>query len=119
MKLLTKAIEQKLRDNSALNEVHFHATEGGTLPLKPVVKMFNPQGGATWLFTELDEDGMLFGLCDLGMGCPELGYQSLDELAAFRGNLLGLGIERDRHFTADKTLAEYADEARQNQRIVA
>lgn len=30
----------------------------------PVVKFFNPLGAATWLATELDEDGdTLFGLC--------------------------------------------------------
>jgi hypothetical protein len=36
----------------------------------PVVKFFSPVGAATWLFSELDEDGdTLFGLCDLGFGC--------------------------------------------------
>ncbi len=30
----------------------------------PVVKLFNPVGAATWLLSELDEDGdTLFGLC--------------------------------------------------------
>ena len=30
----------------------------------PVVKFFNPVGAATWLLSELDEDGdTLFGLC--------------------------------------------------------
>ena len=45
----------------------------------PVVKLFNPMGPATWLLCELDADGdTLFGLCDLGVGEPELGYVSLD-----------------------------------------
>ena len=49
----------------------------------PVVKLFNPLGGATWLFSELDEDGdIVFGLCDLGFGCPELGSASLSEIVA-------------------------------------
>jgi hypothetical protein len=62
--------------------------------------------------TELDpDDGLTFGLCDLGMGEPELGYVSLVELATVRGKL-GLPVERDQHFEADKTISVYADEAR-------
>ena len=52
-----------------------------------------------------------FGLCDLGLGCPELGYVSLLELRTVRGKL-GLPIERDLHFEADKPISAYADEAR-------
>ena len=42
----------------------------------PVVKLFTPDPGAIWLLTELDPDDAdtAFGLCDLGLGCPELGY---------------------------------------------
>jgi hypothetical protein len=48
----------------------------------PVLKLFNPLGAATWLATELGEDGdTMFGLADLGFGCPELGYFSLSEIA--------------------------------------
>lgn len=87
--------------------------------LKPVVKFFCPWGAATWLVTSLKDDGdTMFGLCDLGMGSPELGYVSLTELQGIKGPF-GLTIERDLHFTADKTLAEYADEARAKGRIVA
>jgi hypothetical protein len=51
----------------------------------PLLKLFNPCGSATWLATELDEDGdTLFGLADLGFGCPELGSFSLSEIAAVR-----------------------------------
>jgi hypothetical protein len=71
-----------------------------------------------WLLTELDPDHELaFGLCDLGMGEPELGYVSLTELRTVRGKL-GLPIERDLQFDADKTLAAYADEARARGQIV-
>lgn len=87
--------------------------------VKPVVKFFNPCGAATWLFTELDADGdTLFGLCDLGMGEPELGYASLSELMSVKLNF-GLYIERDAHFEAKKSLQEYADEARASGRIDA
>ena len=60
----------------------------------------------------------LFGLCDLGMGFPELGYVSLSELKEVRGPF-GLGVERDRSFRADKTLGAYAAEARPLGRVVA
>jgi hypothetical protein len=86
---------------------------------KPLVKFFVPWGAGTWLFSELDADGdTLFGLCDLGMNSPELGYASLEEITAVNGPL-GLKIERDRYFRAEKTLSEYADEAREKGRIVA
>ncbi len=71
----------------------------------------------TWLVTELDSDGLLFGLCDLGLGCPELGYVSLLELRTVRGKL-GLPIERNLHFKADKPISAYTDEARARGHIV-
>ncbi len=51
------------------------------------------------------------------MGEPELGYVSLAELTTVRGNL-GLPIVRDLHFTADKLISAYADEARTRGQIV-
>ncbi len=78
----------------------------------PVVKLFNPCGAATWLATELDEDGdILFGLADLGMGCPEMGSFSLAEIAALRLPF-GLRIERDLSFRTDRPLSVWADAAR-------
>src|SRR5207302_11076963 len=86
----------------------------------PVVKLFTPDGACTWLLSEIDPENpdLAFGLCDLGMGCPELGSVSLSELAAVRGGL-GLPIERDLHFRAYKTLTAYADEASRLGRINA
>ena len=84
----------------------------------PVVKLFTPDAGATWLLTEIDPDDHdhAFGLCDLGLGAPELGWVSLQELATLRGRL-GLPIERDLHFRAEKRLSAYAREARLAGRI--
>jgi hypothetical protein len=65
------------------------------------LKLFTPDAGATWWISEWhDEDGevLLFGLCDLGMGFPELGYVSLNELMSLRGKL-GLPVERDLYWT--------------------
>ena len=53
---------------------------------KPVVKLFTPDGAATWLLADIlpaDPD-IAFGLCDLGMGEPECGSVSLRELSTLR-----------------------------------
>ena len=108
MKLITKEIMDKLKKAEKDNPNN-----------KPYLKLFNPCGAATWLISEIDEDGdTMFGLCDLGMGHPELGYVSLKELQDLKLPL-GLKIERDAWFTPDQTLNEYAETAYKNQRIVA
>lgn len=84
----------------------------------PVVKLFTPDAGCTWLLSELDPDDpdIAFGLCDLGMGYPELGSVRISELESVCGKL-GLPVERDRYFKADKPMSAYADEAREAERI--
>jgi len=114
MKLFTKAIERKLIDN-------FNRAESGTevVDFKPVVKLF---GGAacTWLLTELNpENGLAYGLCDLGLGFPECGAVSIEELQSIKFPPFGLPIERDMHFKADKTLSEYSAAAGSARRILA
>jgi hypothetical protein len=86
----------------------------------PVVKLFTPDAGATWLLTEIEPEDpdMAFGLCDLGLGFPELGRVSLTELAQVRG-MLKLPIEQDLHFRADQRLSAYAKVARSAGRIQA
>ncbi len=108
MKLLTRAQRERLLKNGR-NRQRDHP---------PTVKFFNPTGAATWLFSELDEDGdTLFGLADLGFGTPELGYSSLAEIAVTRVRW-GLRIERDLHFEAKHPLSVYAEAARAAGRIV-
>ena len=87
---------------------------------RPVLKLFTPDAVATWLITESDPDDpdRLFGLCDLGLGTPELGYVSLAEILTVRGRL-GLPVERDMHFVATSTLTAYADAARLTGRVIA
>jgi len=111
MKLLTKDIRNKLICNGRLHQ-QCNETGKPEPDFVPVVKLFTPDAGCTWLLTEIDPDNpdIAFGLCDLGMGCPELGPVSLSELEAVRGKL-NLPVERDLYFTATKTLSAYADEA--------
>ena len=111
MKLFTAEQERRMRANGAANAER-SARGKATIDFKPLVKLFCPWGGATWLLTEIDPDDsdIAFGLCDLGMGFPELGSISLSEITAVTSPG-GLRIERDRWFRADKTLAAYAEEA--------
>lgn len=116
MKLLTQSIREQLLANGRKQEP-VRGTDD-EIDFKPVVKLFNPTGCGTWLLTELDPENpdIAFGLCDLGY--PELGSVSIAELASVRGPF-GLGIERDIHWTATKTLSAYADDARRLGRIQA
>jgi hypothetical protein len=60
---------------------------------------------------------LAFGLWDVGLGEPELDYVSLTELTADRGPL-GVPLECDLHFAPTRTIAAYADLAREDRRIV-
>lgn len=111
MILLTPEIRAALRANDIARIAAQADGQREPDPL-PVVKLFNPMGAATWLASELDEDGdTLFGLADLGFGCPELGAFSLSEIESVRlpG---GLGIERDLYFEPRFPLSAYAEAAR-------
>lgn len=110
------------------DDIHARLLANGAVPQEtdhlPVVKYFDPCGAATWIITELTpadgegvEPDILFSLCDLGMGCPELGYVSLCELRSVTGRL-GLGIERDLYFRARYPLSVYAHAADRRRRIV-
>jgi hypothetical protein len=106
----TSAQRAKLLDNGRRQ-----AAVKGTpdeIDFEPVVKLFTPSGSGTWLLTEIDPDDetIAWGLCDLGMGCPEFGTVSLTELAAFRGRL-GLRVEGDLHFKARGPISAYIEAA--------
>jgi len=102
--LITPAIRDRLMANGGTARETDHV---------PVVKLFDPVGAAIWLITEMmpQDPDLMFGLCDLGMGFPELGYVRLSELEAIRLPL-GFGIECDPHFTAKHPLSVYAAAAR-------
>ena len=118
MMILTKALRNKLIENFIEQEKKM-VEDGDSIDFKPVVKFFNPCGAATWLITEMDPDtNIMFGLCDLGFGTPELGYVSLDELMSIRVGF-GLKIERDRNWKATKTLHEYTTESYTSGRLNA
>ena len=113
MKLITKAIDHELKANHRAN----HDKNGMPLEVvfdcEPPLKLFTPWGACTWLISERDAENpdILFGLCDLGMQCPELVSVSLSEILAVKGPS-GLTIERDEWFIPPMTISEYADARR-------
>lgn len=112
MELQTNAQRTRLLANGKMNAT-LRARGFEETDHEPVVKLFTPWTGATWLLSEIDPHNpdIAFGLCDLGLGAPELGNVSLAELMGLRGPL-GLAVERDLSFRADKTLLAYAEDAR-------
>ncbi len=114
MDLLTKAIRAQLRANGQ------RAALGEDVDPLPVVKLFLPDSTATWLLTESDieDPDIMFGLCDLGQGFPELGSVRLSDLKALRGPM-GLAVERDLGFVPDKSLSAYAAHARRLGQLIA
>lgn len=95
MKLITKAIENKLLKHP------LYSTDGN--PIKDVlVKFFNPCGIGTWYVFEAQKNGddwEFFGLVDLYD--KELGYFTLSELQSVKLPF-GLSIERDMYFEGYK-----------------
>jgi hypothetical protein len=105
--LITDDHRAQLLDNGAA------AARGEMRDPLPAVKLFTLDAHATWLLTELDPDDgdTAFGLCDLGMGAPELGHVRLSVLEDIRGPR-NLPVERDLHFTPKRRLSEYVRLAR-------
>ncbi len=83
----------------------------------PVVKFFNPVGIGTWLATEIDADNdTCFGLA--GLGFPELGSFSLEELATLELPF-SMNIELDVFFTGTFPISAYAEAAHETGSITA
>ena len=111
MELVTKEQMEKLRANGRrMMETDI------SCEVWPVVKLFTPDANATWLlaWVEPTDEDIVWGLADLGF--PEIGTVRLSEIAAVRGPL-GLPVERDLYFEPEKSLSEYAAEARELGRI--
>ena len=118
MKLILEEHKKKLKANWP---------RGGKEP--PVVKIFNPTGTATWLIHSMDpnDEDTMFGLCDPGLGFPELGYVSLSELQGGRPNIriiidgrtleMPIFLERDKYFQPTHSLQVYAEAARAENHI--
>jgi len=106
MEIITPEIREDLLANGR------RTAAGEEIDPFPVVKLFLPDGKATWLVTEMTPgaEDVLYGIADLGVGAPECGDIFLDDVLALRGPT-GLGVERDTAFRPDKTLSSYATAA--------
>ena len=101
MKLLTKAIEKKLKP------LYFYdGKEPQNIPVP--LKIFNPWGSGTWYLWEYDpNERVFFGACKLFE--IELGYVSRDELENLKvGPGKALPLERDKWWNG-KTLEDVID----------
>ncbi|MFD1000187.1 DUF2958 domain-containing protein [Ohtaekwangia kribbensis] len=108
MNLFTDEQADKLRENgSPENRDKDHC---------PVVKLFLPGTRCTWLLTELDpeDENRAFGLCDLGLGFPELGYVDLHELITLQ---FAYQVTNDLNFIGEYPISVYARAARREQAI--
>ena len=83
----------------------------------PVAKLFMVNTACTWLISELDPEApeIAFGLCDLGVGFPEMGYVSLRELEDAQTDFCFL--VRDIFFKPEYPLSVYVQAAR-NSRLI-
>ena len=91
MKLITADIQKKLEKN-------YQRTIETGKSNDVVLKLF---GGSNmnWLITEIEPDNdIMWGLCDIGMGCCEYGTVSLSEIKSVKFPPFGLGVERDMSF---------------------
>lgn len=83
------------------------------------MRLFTPDAHATWLLAALDPaDGdTAFGVCDVGIGMPELGTIKLSDLVSIVGSRKH-PVMRDRYFQAVRPLSEYLRLMQENGGIV-
>ena len=102
---------------AALRANSKHCHQNGHDP-QPVVHLYLPGSSHQWLLTEIHtEDDVAFGLCDLGMGFPELGYVDLREVLATAWSV-DIEPRCNLAFRPVAPLSVYAEQARRAQRIV-
>jgi hypothetical protein len=80
----------------------------------PVLKLYTPDSGASWVLTSLDADGdTAYGLIDMGAGFTELGVVSLSMLAGIKGPR-GVPVAVEPNYKARKTLSAYVADAQRD-----
>lgn len=86
----------------------------------PVVRLYMSNTSCTWLISEIYGDGTdyAFGLCDLGMGFPELGYCYLSEILDAENRFRGMKLFCDNEFRSNYPMSTYQAAARDYRRII-
>ncbi|OAH42791.1 hypothetical protein AX777_06005 [Sphingobium yanoikuyae] len=80
------------------------------IDFQPVVALHIPDTYCLWLLSEVDNEGMAFGLCQIQVA--EIGSVWLPEVADL--DLNGVRVTEDETFRAQRTLSEYAALAKRN-----
>ena len=110
---------QKTKLFGAWHRLEQARAQGAPYDPMPVVKLFTPDAGATWLLAAMSPDETTaWGVADLGLGFVEMGDVDLAELRQLRGKL-GLPVEIDRRFKPDRTLSAYQREGQAAGRLTA
>ncbi len=86
----------------------------------PVVMLTIPFTSCIWLLSELnpEQPNIAFGLCDLGMGYPELGYVDLDEIQLVKHPVFQTGVCVSSEFEGVYPMSAYSKAARVYQQII-
>lgn len=86
----------------------------------PVVGLYMTNTNFMWLISELDPEykDIAFGLCDLGVGIPELGSVCISELLETEDLRKLHFIEREPFFEPKFPLSVYAAAAREHRKII-
>lgn len=86
----------------------------------PVVMLTLPFSPCVWLLSELDPDNpdIAFGLCDPGIGSPELGYVSINEIRSVCHPVFKMTVYNNPLFRAEYPMSAYAAAARAYREIV-
>ncbi|MCE7073712.1 DUF2958 domain-containing protein [Dyadobacter sp. CY327] len=99
---------------------HYDVTQEKAEDHPPVVMLSSLDDTMIWLLSEYDPfyDDIAFGLCDLGMGSPELGDVSITELESVKWPRSGIPfIVQDKDFVPSYPMSVYAEAARMCQQI--
>lgn len=81
------------------------ALDGEATDPVPPALIRAPDGKQRWLITELhpEQRDLAYGLCDLGIGLPEMGEVHLGDLAGPNGAAM-MAAERDRSYRPSRDL---------------
>lgn len=103
MELINNQLKKKFENFPLLSQ------EGKGYDAECIAKYF--MGNCTWLITEAEprnDDYVMFGYCDRGLGSPEWGYVLLSELEAISDPFFGFKVERDL-YASGRTVGELCE----------
>lgn len=105
---LTEAQRRQMLANGAAR------ARGEDIDPFPVVKLYTPDAGASWVLVSLDAgEDIAYGLIDVGTGFPALGEVSLSMLSGIVGPR-GMPVAIEPEYKPRKRLAAYLTDAQRD-----